>query len=178
MKKRIFALLLTALLLLSFASCENEAFEPSVIGEFYEEEGLKKNSSFQIAITEENLTAPVTSVSYNLYNTSNCGFFDMGFNILKYQEGEWVLAPRKAYTEQELPGGSIHIDWKDHREFIEPSAVLSEKVTCDGTRFYPLEPGFYCLRVKKQIRIEKQAFGYEYVEIYINAYFTVVAPTE
>ena len=177
MKKRIFTLLLTALLLLSFASCKNEAFEPSVIGEFYEENGMQMNSSFQIAITEENLTAPVTSVSYNLYNTSNCGFFDMGFNILKYQEGEWVLAPHKTDTMPE-PGDEIHVDWEDRREFIKPTAVFSAEALCNGTWLYPLEPGFYCLRVKKQIRIEKQAFGYEYVEIYMNAYFTVVAPTE
>jgi len=120
MKKRLLAIYFCFLLLLSFVACEEERTpsadplensppaaspqsvgktEPSIIGEFYTEDGFLKNSSFRIEITEENLTAPVSSIAYNLYNTSTCGFYEMGYNLWKWEDGAWSLIPVKPYPE-------------------------------------------------------------------------------
>ena len=197
MKKRLFTLCLCLLLLLSFVACEEERApsanplensppapspqspvksEPAIIGEFYTEDGFLKNSSFRIEITEENLTAPVSSIAYNLYNTSTCGFYEMGYNFSKWEDGEWVLIPVKPYSPPE-EDGPIYVD-RGPREKIPPTPVLPLTAMCDGTKYDPLEAGQYRLNVKIQVGYDVQDANTEFAEIYMTASFTVTAPAE
>ena len=173
MKKRLLLLFLCALLSFSLIACEKE--EISVIGEFYTEDGLVKNSSFQIALTEDDLTAPVSSVSYQIYNTSNCYFYKMRDVLYQYQDGVWVEVMYKEYQGITEP---TTLD-KAERELIAPKSVYDMQIIMDGENGHsnPLEQGVYRLVSSVQLKLW-DGETIDHIQIYPTTYFTVTAPAE
>ena len=173
MKKRLLLLFLCALLSFSLIACEKE--EISVIGEFYTEDGLVKNLSFQIALTEDNLTAPVSSISYQLYNTSNCYFYKMRDVISKYEDGGWIEVMYKDYQGST---GSTTLD-KAERELIAPKSVYDMQIIVDGENGHsnPLEQGVYRLVSSVQLKLW-DGETIDHIQIYPTTHFTVTAPAE
>ncbi|MBE6630347.1 MAG: hypothetical protein E7624_05800 [Ruminococcaceae bacterium] len=181
MKKRIFTLLLAVILLIpcAFLSCHEEVPnvepsdnetppEPKNYGTLYtDENGRLQNDLITVEITNESLVAPVTKLSYNIYNESAC--YQSMENVYEDLEmkinGEWVQAP----------AGVIQRVHRDTWSFFRPQKVRKGDVFFElGTdaEYFPLEPGEYRLIVTYPILMPTE------IQIYPTVEFTVVAPTE
>lgn len=177
MKKRVISLLLAGLILCAFFSCRQETLgvespdneapvESKNYGTLYtDESGRLQNDLITVEITSENLVAPVTRLSYNIYNESACSqsrrnvFADVEMKV----DGEWVQAP----------AGVIQRVHHDIWSFHGPIKVYEKVVTFESgpdAEYYPLEPGEYRLVVTCPILMPTE------IQVFPTVEFTVTAP--
>ncbi|MBE6630441.1 MAG: hypothetical protein E7624_06295 [Ruminococcaceae bacterium] len=184
MKKRIFTLLLAVLLLTSLASCSKEAPE---YGTFYTNDGIFQNSRILLTITSDNLTYPVTEISYVLHDLCDYGvvrriYFANSMccdQLEKYTNGKWVEAPiqpdwshnrdplfHNPAKEQEMPAPFEHVSYE-----------ITMKFSGENQAYYrPLEPGIYRLRVAYTLYAEDENASIPEEVKEAVAYFTVKGP--
>ena len=177
MKKRLLSLLLALLTLCTFAACDKEdpnndlpgsgTKSPKNYGTFYmDESGRRQNDLIKIEITNESLVAPVTQLSYNLYNESECwqSHVNIFADIEIKREGEWVKAPIK----EEI--------FRVHRDvwgYGEAQRIVENEVKLgDEEEYLALEAGEYRLIITLDLLVE------EVITIHPTVQFTVIAPVE
>ena len=188
MKKRIFTLLLTALLLTSLASCSKQ--EPEY-GTFYKEEGILQNTLVTLVLETDELTYPVKEISYVLHDLSDYGvqrliYFSPSMccdQLEKYSNGKWVEArtqgnygPGTQYPVYNQPSA-------EEGELPDADARTSYEITMEfygkNMPYYmPLEPGLYRVRVKYRLYTDDENAYIPEGRLEAVAYFTVTAPTE
>ncbi len=177
MKRRLLAVLLLLLLLCALVACDKEVpnnehkegdIQPQKnYGTFYtDESGRRQNDLITVEITNEGLVAPVTQLSYNLYNESECR--PHRYNVFEYLEikkdGEWVKAP---CTE-----GFYYLTI-DQDAYDPPETFIAGQMELGGERGYlALEAGEYRLIVRMEISADGEKIVSPTVE------FTVTAPVE
>ena len=194
MKKRVLSLFLCVLLLFSLASCTEEevASVPPEYGTFYTADGILQNSHITLVIENESLVAPVTELSYALYDNSDFRviFDDMQrnnhkcINILEiYRDGEWQLAPMGGTGENlgNFADGN-KADPKEHQvrkqemEFSYIPTKTDNPELLDGgalKRYYPLEAGVYRVRVWYSVYTTDESVQIPEGQLEAVAYFTV-----
>lgn len=177
MKKRLLAVLSLLSLLCVLVACEREVpndeqkegdIQPQKnYGTFYtDESGRRQNDLITVEITNESLVAPVTQLTYNIYNDSECQTHSS--NVFEYLEvkkdGEWVKAP---CTE-----GFYYIS-VDSYFYVPPEKIKTGQMELGGeSGYFALEAGQYRLIVV----IEILANGEKSVSPTVE--FTVTAPAK
>ena len=177
--KRILALLLVLLLLFCTFGCKEDlppAQKEREWGEFYRKDGYVHNTMISAVLNTNELTAPVTELSYSLYDNTDFGIVsdyytntnDKRTHRLEiYENGEWKEAPY---------GGSCMTDMGHHYvPDADPAAHRKFDLTMDlhqhpdyaVIRYAPLERGAYRLIVTYSltaddpgIEIPKRQHGY------------------
>ncbi len=160
--KRILALLLVLLLLFCTFGCKEEPPENTEHppkrewGEFTAEDGYVQNSLITAVMNTEDLTAPVTELSYTLYDNTDFGivsdYYTNGndrrtHRLEIYENGEWKEAPRGGsymtnmghrYVPDDDPAAHRQFDYKMQLELVVVDSAIQYK---------PLQPGAYRLIV-------------------------------
>lgn len=151
--KRVFSLFL-CILLLFCVGCQKE--EAPEWGEFIIKDGYVQNSLITAVMNTEDLTAPVTELSYSLYDNTDFGIVsdyytntnDKRTHRLEiYENGEWKEAPRGGSFMTDL--GYLYRPDDDpaaHRQF--DYGITLKRVGVDSEiQYKPLQPGSYRLIV-------------------------------
>jgi hypothetical protein len=160
--KRILALLLVLLLLFCTFGCKEEPPENTEQppkrewGEFTTEDGYVQNSLITAVLNTEELVAPVTELSYTLYDNTDFGIVsdyytntndERTHRLEICENGEWKQAPTGGSLMTER--GSLYVPDADpaaHRSFhyaMEMKLVGIEAMI----QYRPLQPGSYRLIV-------------------------------
>ena len=138
--RRIFAMLLCILLLCCFG-CKREEF---VTGEYYMSDGFLQNTEVNLIITSEDLTEPVTSLTYEIHNDTDYETmrFAPNYRLEIYRDGTWQAAPEAEhdligevamlYSSTENPVSKESLRIEDFQSVIRPGSVYA-----------PLTAGFY-----------------------------------
>lgn len=93
-KKHFLLFCLIFSILCSLVSCEETPSSNSVCGAFYVENGVSQNTLVQVIVNEEELTAPLKELSYEIHNRTDFDVWIKGGAILEiYREGTWENAP-------------------------------------------------------------------------------------
>ena len=197
MKKIILLSILLLAVLLNLFSCSKEAEYVPEYGTFYVSDGILQNTHVTLVIENETLTAPVTELSYALYD--KCDFLvtytreDMNrhnhycLNLLEvYKDGAWQTAPICGASSLLANFGTTNMaDPAEHqvqRQRMEFSHVDGEPGSFEWEdqlmRYCPLEPGVYRVRVQYDVYTDDENVKKPEGVPEAVAYFTVVAPTE
>ena len=184
--KKVFSLLLVLLLLLA-TGCKKEPEAPE-LGEFYTEDGVLQNTMVCAVLKTTDLTAPVTKLSYTLYD--NCDLLvthsswsrgnDKRNDLLEILcDGEWQEAPIEGEKEGAvLYNTSNTTDPSEHvAEDLEMELSHYTETGSKLKRYAPLTEGFYRLRIAYGVKAaEGVTLPHEKAEAVI--YFTVTAPAQ
>ena len=178
--KRILALLLVLLLLFCTFGCKEDpppAQKEGEWGEFYRKDGYVHNTMISAVLNTNELTAPVTELSYTLYDNT-----DFGVSVTYYTEtndhrahrleiyldGEWTEAPctGDVTTNAGALAPTPDADPAAHRKF-DLTMDLHQHPDYAVIRYAPLERGAYRLIVTYSltaddpgIEIPKRQHGY------------------
>ena len=187
MKKRIFTLLLTVILLTSLASCSKQ--EPEY-GTFYKEEGILQNTLVTLVLETEDLTAPVQELSFSLQEKSDWyvrqGTHIGGTNcthlVEVYVDGVWKEVQCAGDLKRE-PLGNFSpddLDYQAHHTYDGKMTFYAaqEDSLVELQHYVPLEPGLYRIRVKYSLYTDDENAYIPEEQLEAVAYFTVTAPTE
>ena len=152
--KRILLLLLCLATLPCFA-CHKE--EPPEWGEFITEDGYVQNSLITAVLNTEELIAPVTELSYTLYDNTDFGIAHNTYTngndkrthrLEVYEDGEWKEAPIGGSLNTDM--GRLYVPDADpaaHRQFDYTLRLKTVGVD-DMIQYLPLQPGSYRLIVR------------------------------
>ena len=151
--KRVFSLFL-CILLLFCVGCQKE--EAPEWGEFIIKDGYVQNSLITAVLNAEELVAPVTELSYTLYDNTDFGIVsdyytntndERTHRLEIYENGEWKEAPY---------GGSCMTDMGHHyvpdadpaaRRQFDYKIKLKQVFEDSEIQYKPLQPGSYRLIV-------------------------------
>ena len=151
--KRIVPLLL-CLVMLFCIGCHKE--EVPQWGEFTTEDGYVQNSLITAVLNTEELVAPVTELSYTLYDKTDFGIAHNTYTngndrrthrLEIYEDGEWQEAPTGGnymtdmghrYVPDDNPAAHRQFDYKMQLELVVVDSAIQYK---------PLQPGSYRLIV-------------------------------
>ena len=185
MRKRLCVFLFLIVVLLELCACKTQKQIESF---FYVSDGILQNTHVLIAVTTQELVAPVTELSYTLYE-----FSEYGINIPKHLNGTFCSTLLEVYGEEgwkEAPfsgcgvwdvletgwgGGNpadfATIDFKMEFGAYEPDDE-------DYRRYAYLTPGVYRLKMKcyfyESGYMSENIENVNFVEAFAVAYFTVV----
>lgn len=192
MRFRFFTVMLCVCVLGLFCGCKKEIAPPEY-GAFYTTDGILQNSHVTLVIESENLVAPVTELSYALYD--NCDFRveywrdgnHYCHDLLEvYKDGKWQCAPVCGEAEHLMAGGrtNSNADPREHEikhfsmNFSHvPGFHESSEEGNDLKRYCPLEPGAYRVRVQYFLETEDESVQLPQGKLEAVAYFTVTAPS-
>ena len=180
--KRIFILLLTAVLLTSLFGCSKE--EPEY-GTFYEEDGIMQNTLVTLILQTESLIAPVKELSFSLQETSD--FYvrqgvhvsgtDCTHLIEKYTKGLWEEAPCRGIPKNE-PAADFSpdaLDYRGHHTYDGKMTFYTAEggIATEPRHYLPLTPGIYRIRVKYSLYTDDENVHIPEEQLEAVAYFTV-----
>ena len=192
MKKRLLSLLLALLMLCTLISCDEapKGEDEKQYGEFYTEDGVLQNTKVTLAIENETLVAPVSELSYAVYD--QCDFF---VDIVSYQDGTmcskgmveifqdgtWREVPKRGVEDgREIYRGPLVTNHEAHHTWRRSlSFVPADDEDYSGFLSYcTLNPGKYRLRVKYNAIAADENVEIPEGQLEAVAYFTVSAPAE
>ena len=191
MKKRLLALCLCFLLLLSFVACDKEE-EPapeSLKSSFYTVDGMEQNTHVKLVVNTESLVAPVTELSYTLYDFSEYGVSpnkhlngtDCETLLEVYRDGIWEEALFSGgYIRDILGGGYGKAFVPAEQQKIDFKMTFSDyppDATANRSYAY-LTPGLYRLKMKCHFYADQEKETAQDKSGFAVAYFTVTAPAE
>ena len=192
MKKRVLALCLCLFLLLAFVACNQEeepapTLAPTLAqSSFYTLDGMLQNTHVKLVVNTEALVAPVTELSYTLYDFSEYGVSPnkhlMGTKcqtlLEVYRDGAWEEAPfsggierdviEASYGKAFVPAEQQKIDFK-----MTFSGYPSDAKTLRGYAY--LTPGLYRLKMKCFFYADQEKETAQDRSGFAVAYFTVTA---
>ena len=154
--KRLFTLLLCLAMLFALGCTQDPPPEQDVRewGEFTTEDGYVQNSLITAVLNTEELVAPVTELSYTLYDKTDFGIAHNTYTngndwrthrLEIYKDGEWQEAPTGGSCMTEM--GRLYVPDADpaaHRQFdytLKMKLVDIEALI----QYRPLQPGSYRL---------------------------------
>ena len=186
MKKRLLVVLLLLSMLCTMVSCKNKEY-----GEFYTEDGILQNTHITLTVVTQDLVAPVNELSYTLNET--CDFWVCDVKYIKgtdchglieiYEDGAWRDAPKFGKNERETLGNRVigeNTDFSAHqsKKYRMMFYEVDQDENFTVTRYLPLQPGQYRLRLKCEVYAEDENVEIPEGQLEAVAYFTVTAPAE
>ena len=188
MKKRLLSLLLAFLMLCTLISCDEapKGEDEKQYGEFYTEDGVLQNTKITLAIENETLVAPVSELSYAVYD--QCDFFvdtvsyrHCEETIEIFQDGTWQEVPKRGVEDRrEIDWGPMvtnheaHHIWRGSMSFVP----TDEEDYAGILSYCSLNSGKYRLRVKYNAIAADENVEIPEGQLEAVAYFTVSAPAE
>ena len=157
--KRLFTLLLCLAMLFALGCTQDPPPEQDVRewGEFTTEDGYVQNSLITAVLNTEELVAPVTELSYTLYDNTDFGIVSKYYTretdkrthrLEVYENGEWKEAPTGG-SDMMDSGAEVYLadyDPAAHRQ-IDYTLRLNMVGVDSIIQYRPLQPGSYRLIV-------------------------------